>query len=89
MTVQKNAAGDIDLKTCNVEELAVAMACYQAQANAFEIAAIVADDIERQQDNDHGAANTGGAAAVAVLLRKLRESSLALVAQAKAEGESR
>jgi hypothetical protein len=34
-------------------------------------AAGVADDIERQQDNDLGAANTGGAGEVAAALRSL------------------
>lgn len=46
-----------------------------AEAAAIERCIRVADECERQQDCDHGAANTGGAAAVAESLRSLKEGA--------------
>jgi hypothetical protein len=40
---------------------------------AFQAAAEIADEIERQQEIDHGAANTGGAEATAAAIRAAAE----------------
>lgn len=54
---------------------AFARAMLAAEAAAIERCIRVADECERQQDCDHGAANTGGAAAVAESLRSLKEGA--------------
>lgn len=62
-------AYDHNPKELAPEQRALVKQSYQIADDILALAAAAADEIEAQQVRDHGAANTGGAQAVAQVLR--------------------